>query len=134
VICGADEAVGALPLLAAVTTTSCSTVAVRPAASVIVSVTYLVPTTLNVKLILCPDPSAQLPPDGGSSAHEYVQGAYEHDDADPSNDTDWPVTGAPGEYVNPAVGACGAATMAVALELAVLDPAEFEAVTTARMV
>jgi hypothetical protein len=49
---GGDILPGALPLLAVVTTTSCSTVAARPAASVTVRFTYLVPALLNVNVMV----------------------------------------------------------------------------------
>jgi hypothetical protein len=63
-----------------------------------------------------------------------VHGASWHDEPEPLNVTACPVTGAIGEKLNAAVGAGGKLTTPVGLELAAPDPAEFDAVTTARIV
>jgi hypothetical protein len=69
-----------------------------------------VPTFWNVKAIVWPVPSGQVPPLGGSSAHEYVHGAAAQVEADASNCTVEPGTGADGESVNDAVGAAESTT------------------------
>ncbi|MGN6167309.1 MAG: hypothetical protein ACTHQQ_03935, partial [Solirubrobacteraceae bacterium] len=94
-------------------TTSCSIVAVWFAASVTVRVTYFVAATWKVKSSVCPVPSGQVPPDGGSSAQGYVHGVAWHVDALASKWTAWPVTGLAGEELNAAVGGAGAALVAV---------------------
>ena len=60
-----------------VTTTSCSTVVLRPLPSVTVRRTNFVPTSTNVKTSVVPFPSGQsVPPgpSGPSSSQTYVQG------------------------------------------------------------
>jgi hypothetical protein len=108
-VCGAAgaKAKAAVVAGAAATLTLCSTVAVWPVASVTVRVTYFVPAPWKLKSIVCPLPRGQLPPDGGSSAHEYVQGADAHAELLPSKWTDWPVTGLAGDELNAAVVAVG---------------------------
>jgi hypothetical protein len=98
-----------------------------------VNVTYLVPTFWKVNCSTCPVPRANEPPLGGSSAQEYVHGAAPQLDPLASNATDCPVTGDAGLTVNDAAGA-GAATRAVAVELADVEPPEFVAVTMVRIV
>jgi hypothetical protein len=89
-----------------VTMTSCSTLELRPFESVTVNRTYLVPVCLNVNDVFTPVPRSDL---SASSVHRYEHEDVKHTEADPSNETADPVTGADGLNSNDADGRLAAA-------------------------
>jgi hypothetical protein len=109
--------------------------------------TYFVPTPENVYSSVGPLPSGHRARIGRvvepSSDQAYVQGPFGQMEPEPSNITVCPTTGEVGVTVKLAVGGAGGgggggswtdATIAVAVELAAVDPAALLAVTTARIV